>query len=159
AVPMVLATVFLANQQKQEIDTAVRELQGIRYIRPLSVLVDQISLHRTLSLQAAAGEENPAEIAQLNRRIDKEFSVLADIDADLQSTLKTSYTALGAQQKMNLLPGTMKADWERIKQAPPAHSAALDSQLITTLSDMKSYIGDTSGLLLDPDIRTHYVMS
>ncbi|WTU05716.1 response regulator (plasmid) [Kitasatospora sp. NBC_00070] len=159
AIPMTLATVFLVSQQNSGIDTVDRELEGVRYLRPLSALFDEVSLHRTLSLQAASGQEPAASIPELNERIDADFKSLVAVDVDLQKNLRTTYDELGAQQKLNLLPDTMIADWERVKQSRSPQAAALDAQLITTLLEMQSYVGDTSTLMFDPDLDTHYTMA
>ncbi|WP_432092626.1 response regulator [Streptomyces sp. bgisy100] len=158
--PLVLASLFLLNQQNSGINFARDELAGTQYLRPLSGLIENVLQHRTLSRRAM--EEPPAahQTQLLERRIDGLFSDLAAANHRLGERLQTTHGKMAGAGRTAQLPSAMADQWAKIKATPsPRTAAAADTRLISRLLQQYSYIGDTSKIILDPDLDTYYTMA
>ncbi len=162
-VPVGLAAAALANQQNVRIDFAASELQGIDYLRPLSALVEEASVHRTLDHGQLAGSSVAASQLQANTAaLDSGFNQLLTVDARLQQPLRTTADVLDAKGQGALVPSRLAAQWAQLKATPPGTAGASDTQngqLVTNLLGLYSYVGDSSKLILDPDLDTYYTMT
>jgi hypothetical protein len=123
-IPLVLTTHFLLEEKRIKIDFAAKELSGDAYLRPLSVLLEHLSTHRTL-LHNGGGDP-----ASLEARIDREFDAVTGLDARMARSLQTTASALQAGGREAALPATLAADWRALKGAgadPGAVNAAHDA--------------------------------
>ncbi|MEU8781353.1 response regulator [Streptomyces sp. NPDC048637] len=158
--PLVLATFFLLNQQNSGISFARAELAGTQYLRPLSALIENVLQHRTLSRRATE-EPSAAHRAQLlEKRIDRLFSDLTAVNDRLRERLQTTHGEMSGAGRAAQLPSAMADQWAKIKDTQsPRTAAAADTRLISHLLQQFSYIGDTSKIILDPDLDTYYTMA
>ena len=160
-VPLALTTHLLLNEQSIKIDFAQKEQDGDRYLRPLSHLLGDVSLHRTLVRHRGEGVDVPAtQIAQLEARIDREFQELSALDRSLGGPLLTSRQELASRGRSDALPATLEQSWADLRGAG-GDAADLDQRhesLIAGIRALIAHVGDTSNLILDPDLDTYYVM-
>jgi signal transduction histidine kinase/DNA-binding response OmpR family regulator len=160
-VPLALTTHLLLDEQSIKIDFAQKEQDGDRYLRPLSQLLGDVSLHRTLVRHPGEGADVPAaQVAQVEARIDHEFQELSALDRTLGGPLLTSRQELASRGRTDALPATLEQGWAALRGAD-ADAAALDQRhasLIAGIRTLIAHVGDTSNLILDPDLDTYYVM-
>jgi signal transduction histidine kinase/DNA-binding response OmpR family regulator/HAMP domain-containing protein len=161
-VPYALSTWFLLQEKRIKIDFAESELAGDEYLRPLSRLLEDVSAHRNLVQRSLLSPQAPApvpvEIAALEARIDADFARLAEVDAKWQERLETSSEGLGERGRRTALPAALAAHWKKLAASPPARSDVGHEQLVTGIRSLIAHVGDTSKLILDPDLDTYYVM-
>src|SRR6185503_10312404 len=90
-------------------------------------------------------------LASIQAQIDDDFSALSAIDRELGSRLQTT-------EKYNAL----SANWQQLKGALPTlqtgNSDALHASFIANIRGLISLVGDTSNLILDPDLDSYYTM-
>jgi|GEM_PF-2378014 len=154
-VPLALTTWFLIREKQINIDFAAHEIHGDQYLRPLSRLLDDVSTHRALVHEAPGAETAPA--ADLARRIDAEFGDLQRIDARLRRSLATRPSDLSSTPVQT--PDALVGQWRALRSNPDAGAVdAGHDQLIVGLRGLIAHVGDTSQLILDPDLDTYYTM-
>ena len=153
-IPLVVTTFFLVKEQNFKIDFAAQEIRGNRYLQPLSRLLVHAELHRALVRQG--------DTAQADRTaavIDADFDELLAIDRELGTALRTTGAALNARNRGSAVPARLESSWESVKLAPDvAASERLYDALVSSVRTLIAHVGDSSKLILDPDLDTYYVM-
>jgi methyl-accepting chemotaxis protein len=153
-VPLVLTTFFLVKEQNIKISFAEQELEGIRYLRPLSRLLIHVELHRNLARQQDEGQTSRMEAT-----IDSDLRDVLAVDTELRDSLQTSSAALAARNRGDSQPSRLQASWEAVKLAGEGDGRdALEGRLVTDIEALIVHVGDSSKLILDPDLDTYYVM-
>jgi signal transduction histidine kinase/CheY-like chemotaxis protein/HPt (histidine-containing phosphotransfer) domain-containing protein/HAMP domain-containing protein len=158
-IPILLTTYFLIDEKRIKIDFAQKELYGDEYLRPVSRLLDGVSAHRTLQRRILSGGAPGADIAALRERVDADFARLLAVDRRLREPLQTGSAALGADQK-DAVPAFLESQWKGLR-APGVDLGASEAgheRLIVGLRKLITHVGDTSKLILDPDLDTYYTM-
>ncbi|MEX2969079.1 response regulator [Streptomyces sp. C184] len=161
-VPLGVATFSLVDQQNSKIEFAQTELSGVQYLRPLSALVQDVSDRRALLDREITGESVPrSRIAAADRAVNADFTALLRVDRRLREPLRTTVPDLSAKGKSRLAPAALRHDWARLASAPSGVRADVPryTRLIGNLLALGSYVGDTSKLILDPDLDTYYTMA
>ena len=152
-VPLVVTTWFLVEEKNIKIEFARQELRGDRYLRPLTKLLGHVDLHRALARRDAAQSERAQAL------VDDDLRDLQEVDKDLADELDTTTSALSGQGRGSGAPEQLLATWESAKLAGDvATSERLHQQLITDIRLLVTHVGDSSKLILDPDLDTYYVM-
>jgi methyl-accepting chemotaxis protein len=153
-IPLVVTTYFLVNEQNIKIDFAEQELQGDRYLQPVSQLLVHLEAHRALVRQGNTEQAGRAEAL-----VDQDFTNVLAVDRDLGRALQTTGGALNARQRGAASPSRLQASWEAVKLAgDAADNERLHVSLVDDVRLLITHVGDTSKLILDPDLDTYYVM-
>jgi hypothetical protein len=121
-IPHALSTRFLLNQKRIRIDFATSELAGTEYLRPLSRLLEDVSVHRNLvdrpaGVDASPDDASPGAIAALEARVDAGFGRLAEVDQTLRQSLETTSEGLGEPGRSASLPAALAAEWRKLAGA------------------------------------------
>lgn len=142
ALPLILLMYLLLSEINSRIDFARKEIYGNQYLRPLRQLREHISQHQITA------ENNHGEI---NQEIDINFNLLKKTDKQLGQILSTNNKAHQIKQdwqqfqlkRLNL--NTEQANWKY-------------QSILNRINDLSAHVGDTSNLILDPDLDTYYLM-
>ncbi|MFC9582000.1 response regulator [Streptomyces yangpuensis] len=160
-IPLVLTGVYLVREQNSRIYLAHEEIDGLKYLKPVQSLLQNVSLHRTLVRQGLNGETvSPEQIAATEKVIDRQFATLEAVDRSLQYSVQTSGGTLAQKGLGHISPASLAAEWRRLKFAPlsiPASEGEHD-KLTANLLGLTTYVGDTAKLLLDPNLATSYTL-
>lgn len=160
--PLGLATFYLVDQQNSKIDFARTELSGVQYLRPVSALIQDLSDRRALLHRESTGEPVPrSRVAAADHAVSEGFTALTKVDRRLREPLRTTVSDLAAKGKAPLAPAALRHDWAQLSSAPSGVRADVSryNRLIGKLLALGSYVGDTSKLILDPDLDTYYTMA
>ncbi len=160
-VPLALTTYFLIGEARFRIDFAAKEAEGVEYLRPLSRLLRDVSLHRTLVAREINGTAPTAAAREAAAAaVDEDFRQLRPVDDRLRRSLRTSPADLGDRARARSVPRLLETDWGRLKSSASdlPTSEGLHADLLLRIRDLISHVGDTSQLILDPDLDTYYVM-
>ncbi|HVU25767.1 MAG TPA: hypothetical protein VHE13_16675, partial [Opitutus sp.] len=153
AVPLTAIIVWLVLAGiNSYIDFARLETVGNRYQRQLEVLLDAVP-HRQVAF--AAGRRD--EVAGLDREIAAAFAALAGVQATDGAELQFTPEGLASRKRDALAPARVQKKWEALAAAPAVDPAATDS-LVADIRGMIAHAGDTSNLILDPDLDSYYLM-
>ncbi|MGA5560915.1 hypothetical protein ACPCUV_06980 [Streptomyces platensis] len=90
-VPLGVATFSLVDQQNSKIDFTRTELSDVRYLRPLSALLQDVSDRRALLHREITGESVPrSRFAAADRAVRADFTALMQVDRRLREPLHTT---------------------------------------------------------------------
>ncbi len=157
-IPMTLvAAYFVATGIKKDIDVARLEQKGDVYQRPLEDLLRVIEGHQKATAVGSADATRASQEAVRSslRGLDH---VQTKLGADLLVTAKE----LAIRKRESFAPSHIRQEWEEFERAWPH----LDAEKRTAQYDamdadvrgLIAHIGDQSGLILDPDLDSYYLM-
>jgi methyl-accepting chemotaxis protein len=147
----------------KDIAFARQERDGNSYQRRLVATFAAIADHQRL---AAAVVRTPAsgaaDLQAARQRVDAAFAALAEADAALGTGLQFTADGLAQRKRSHVQLETVRREWETAAAAvhAPAPAAATEAHahLLTDLRTMTAHAGDTSNLILDPDLDSYYAM-
>ncbi|MDG9668626.1 methyl-accepting chemotaxis protein [Hahella sp. CR1] len=135
--PLIWVTYLLSDEMDIRINFGAQEILGVEYLNPLQNLLDQAGEYKV----AVAANSS---VTQIVSRLEKAMSALEKEQQRSGVALKT------AEQYANL----QKA-WGQSRAKPGVTEA---DALIAATRELIAKAGDTSNLILDPDLDTYYVM-
>ena len=150
--PLLLALALLGANLKEGIDAARNERVGLAYHVALRGVLQEMQKHRGtmgmfLSGDASAGERLGALQSGVAARI------LAVDAAEAQH---------GAALETGKRWETIRRQWESLKgdsaKMTPLKSFAAHTELIGQITGLMEHVASTSGLVLDPDLDSFYLM-
>ncbi|MGH7142721.1 MAG: methyl-accepting chemotaxis protein [Planctomycetota bacterium] len=158
---------LLVVESNKTIDFGQWEKYGNEYMRPLDELVDLLPRHM-MAMQVylrAGGDEKVAAKIKLNlltSKINLAFDDLDNVNQELGDKLKMTPADLKLRQKDQLLPATIRKKWTDLITSMDSigeHSSNdRHNEIDNAVRDLMSYIGDTSNLVLDPDLDSYYLV-
>jgi len=152
ALPLALVMYFFVSEINDRIEFSRKEIEGDRYLRPLRHLLEhvvhsQVHTHDYLK----HGIANRPELIRKQAEIDEDFRHIAEVERELGSVLNTGGRYQTLQENGRFLK-------ERLLKLQPGESQDLHSKLIADIRGLISHVGDTSNLILDPDLDSYYLM-
>lgn len=156
ALPIAALVWALVAQQNREIEFGSKELRGTEYLRPLKQLLqgtlahqiavtrhlnkDEAGVRKDLVTLPAGIEESLRQLDAVDRKYGTQFSQDDRVTADLIKAVKES--------------------WDQVKnwKKRPQDQARDHAALVGNLRNLISLVGDTSNLILDPDLDSYYMM-
>jgi methyl-accepting chemotaxis protein len=153
AIPFTALTVWLlAKGINSYIDFASQEIRGNAVQRPLESLLQAAGRYNFA--ESAGAAESPTALAAA---VDAGFR---DVDAALAihgEALQFTPAGLASRHRENFAPASIRQRW----QAAVAKGRPGPDAVATLMSDVRGLIahgGDTSNLILDPDLDSYYLM-
>ncbi len=129
----------------------VQELEGMLYLRQLQALLTDLNKHHLLALQAVDDPDAVEELATQQAIINDELAELAELDEKYGESLQLDDELV-----------TIQDDWQAVLQAAekqyPIDIYTRHNQINKDIRQTITRIGDTSSLILDPDLDTYYMM-
>lgn len=143
------------------IDFADAEKKGNELQRPLQDLLNWVGEHRIYNAVAAADPgAAKASLSDLNQKIEGGISALQPVYLSLQSDLKFTPEELKKAGLETATFESVKSGWEKLKGISPSDAASdtAHAELLTVIMSMITQLGNTSNLILDPDLDSYYTM-
>jgi len=148
---------LLTTSVNTEITSTELEIAGDSYQRPLERLLQGLSEHQ-LALIAPPGSPSDAGSAQAAAVVvDRAFEELVVVDRNLGNELQFTPEGLSQRKRQHVTVDTVRGEWERLKREAGANDAG-HRHLIDDVRMMITHAGDTSNLILDPDLDSYYTM-
>jgi methyl-accepting chemotaxis protein len=149
-IPIAVMGFFIVRGIQYDIEFNTNELRGSEYLAPLKdLLVDLPAYGRSLT----TGSPDRALAAKINGS----FGTLKVLQAALGDRLKVTADGLGLRNRQRLDPALLWKNWQEASRAGTAGSARV-RQLVLDIRELFTHIGDTSNLILDPDLDSYYLM-
>jgi PAS domain S-box-containing protein len=149
--PLALVMNLLLSEINERIEFARKELYGDQYLRPLRNLLEHVPQARRLAHSAAGGDFFRPDLMQKRTEIDEDLTALAIVDQKLGEVLKTTRQF-----------GVLSTNWQSLKNQIPGRetqdSDPLYAKLVADIRALIAHVGDTSNLILDPDLDSYYLM-
>ncbi|MFM9268606.1 SpoIIE family protein phosphatase [Tychonema sp. BBK16] len=152
AMPLTLVIYLLISEINNQVNLTQKEIYGNQYLRPLRQLREHIPKLQLLDYQPLNTNLNQPETrAELEAKIDSQFQNISNIDNDLKNLLnRTEYI------------DNIYIQWQTFKRRRYQWSVEtydfLYQDLSVKIHALNGHIGDTSNLILDPDLDTYYLM-
>ena len=133
------------------VEFARQELRGLEYYAPLTTLLKNVQLHRSLTALSASGDaSSQATLENTRRNIERDIKSVDEIDARLGGALHTT-------EKWTELRTTIRdfldTRTESVEDSSMRHQNALAAALA-----LIDHVGDTSNLTRDPDLDKKYLI-
>ena len=163
SIPIATLTKFMVNAKDKDIEFAVQELKGNKYQRALEVVLEGILQHKWLSERFLNGETTTAtSIAAHEKNITTALNYLTTLDKELGDDLQFTTDGLAKRKRDGITATslwqkseTLFGGWKKLKSSENIKS---HNDIITHIRTMITHAGDTSNLILDPDLDSYYLM-
>ena len=140
----------------------VKEVQGNAYQRPLEALLQGLQEHQ---LALHGGADAADQLVAAKARVETAFAALADADQRLGVDLQFTEAGLAKRDRAHVRVANVRGEWNAlaglVAHPVPEVPAEIDAQYEHLVSDVRTMIthaGDTSNLILDPDLDSYYLM-
>lgn len=158
SLPIVVLLFLMTSGINHDIRFSELEIRGNEYQQPLERLLESLSRLRVLA-SAADGSERWLDSGAM---IDKNFDALREIQGRLGADLQLTDAGLAARNRQHLRVDTVEAEWKELKSQlgalpVPARAERL-AHLVADVRGLITHAGDTSNLILDPDLDSYYLM-
>jgi signal transduction histidine kinase len=145
------------------LDFAQQELNGNEFQRPLEELVDYLPQHLQLARRISAGDTASADqLTRVQTQIDVACDRLLAVDGRLGETLQFTDAGLKQRHRDQCRANLVVQEWQKIKESVrDLENKTFETEhlrLIANIRAMISHAGDTSNLILDPDLDSYYLM-
>ncbi|MEG4489833.1 PP2C family protein-serine/threonine phosphatase [Microcoleus sp. D3_18_C4] len=152
AIPLTLVMYLLISEINSRVDFSQKEIYGNQYLRPLRQLREYLPQLQLLNYQPLNTNLSlPDTRADLEAKMDANFQSLANTDRQLGNILMSS-------EKFN----NIYQDWQNFKLCRSQWSLEtydlVYQRLAADINRLSAHVGDTSNLILDPDLDTYYLM-
>jgi PAS domain S-box-containing protein len=151
--PLIVVLVLFLGEIHRTRDIAERELAGNRYVHGLRMLLEDLQEHRGLSNAVLSGARSLAGAQrEADARIQTHIQRVDSLDQRLGTLLSTTgrWSAL-------------RSEWAALRmrnaQLMPRETVEQHTILISHVLDLIRHVGNTSSLLLDPELRSHHLMA
>jgi PAS domain S-box-containing protein len=150
--PFTIILYLLISEINIGIDFAAKERLGITFNQPLRALLEDLLQYRNLvNPDVDHGASLAQKVAAKQAEIEGDIREIDGVDHRLGGTLQTTEKWLA-----------LKWSWmELTSQALGAHRRDIFVRTGTLIADIRGlmvHVGDTSNLILDPDLDTYYLM-
>ena len=151
-VPIAVLAYFLVSAQFEQVAHAERESQGVAYLRPLRKLLAALPNHRSAATAALRGDQAArSQLASLAQAVDSEITTVNVVHEELGGTL-----GIATEWEQ------CKLDWAKLKKLEEGASAEESFQkhsaLIARIRELIQDIGDRSGMSVDPEVGSRYLV-
>jgi PAS domain S-box-containing protein len=165
-VPFTFVVHQLIAEINQRVEVAQYELYGSAYLHPLIQLLHDVPQSQLQANRYFYNEAKEGVLRQQRDQIAQSMQALAIADQKFGKRLKTAEPYRAVQQAWQILREGLSqpigATGDRVSQESPLERNAdlqlLHQHLVTATRSLISQVGDTSSLILDPDLDTYYLM-
>jgi signal transduction histidine kinase/DNA-binding response OmpR family regulator len=162
--PMALAALyFIVTGINKDIDFATHEQHGDAYLMPLGALLEKLPQHERVALRLLAGDKTAqSELIALQEGIEKTWRQVAAVQQQYGSELQFTSEGLAKRKREHVLLPTVVSEWNNLRihlnAQTPATIINQHQHLLEDIRTMITHAGDTSFLILDPDLDSYYLM-
>jgi methyl-accepting chemotaxis protein len=158
--PIIVLVYLVVRGINQDIRFSELEKLGNAYQRPLARLLQYVPQHQLAARRLLAGDDSGRAVMDSSRvEIDKAFLALRTINDRHAGDLQFTEAGLASRGRPQIAPAAVQRQWDALKQGLTADISDKDhAQLLERILLMIKHAGDTSNLILDPDLDSYYLM-
>lgn len=150
SVPVAVLLFLLIKEQNIAIDFGENERRGVEYINPVRHLLHDIQKHQVAFLNGAI------EASALEKQIEEDIRSAQEVDGRYGKELKTTHGLAGLAEKWSTTKSLILRSSSNAK--PENINSAYDDIVGKSILPLIIQAGDTSQLILDPDLDSYYAM-
>jgi methyl-accepting chemotaxis protein len=163
SLPIAVLLFLMIEGVNKDIAFSQLELYGNAYQRPLERLLELIPQHQLLAAHAMQGDSHArGQMMTTQLQLDKGFEALDAVDRKLGVTLQFTDAGLAKRKRERARVSSVNKEWQDLKlQLASAKPHDVNDQYLQMIADIRTMIvhaGDTSNLILDPDLDSYYLM-
>lgn len=151
SLPIAALLFLLVKEQNIAIDFGQNERRGVEYINPIRHLLHDIQKHQVAFLNGGV-----AEASALAKQIDEDIRSAQEVDGRYGKELKTNHGLAGLVEKWSTTKSLILRSSSNAK--PENINSAYDDIVGKSILPLIIQAGDTSQLILDPDLDSYYAM-
>lgn len=161
--PVLVLVYLMVAAQNVNIDFGTWELKGNKVQRPMEDILRAVSEHKILAQRHLyLKTADTSALKDAESRADKGFESLNGALAEVGEDLQFTNEGLTKRKREGSAPDLIQKRWTELKtqwtSMSPADAVAAHTKLITDLRTIIAHAGDTSNLILDPDLDSYYLM-
>ena len=161
--PTALAVYLIVSGYTKDLNVARLEEAGTAYQRPLEEVFQQLQIVQRLTDQYLGGQQNLHDpVLEAQKQVDQALEKLRHADARFGPALQFTTEGLAERNREHYCFETLRNEWESLKRElatlGPDAAHKRHAHLIADVRAMITHLGDTSGLILDPDLDSYYLM-
>ena len=150
--PLAAVLYFLLAEINTRADFARTELLGTRYLRQARDLQHQVGLAHYFAAQVGQGKiDRRADLIRQQAQIDDALNRLVVVDSALGASLNTA-------SRLSVVLENRRFLREFLFGQEGRNTTEMHRQLLVDIAALTSHVGDTSNLILDPDLDSYYLM-
>lgn len=153
---------LLVKSYDEPINFGLQEEKGNKYQRPVEKLFFNLAQHRVLAQRVILGQQDKAVLDQLQAAVEANFTEIKKNDQEIGEDLQFTLPGLTGRKREHIQLTTIHQEWKDLVQKTgslkPNESNDLHAHLIADVRTMITHLGDTSNLILDPDLDSYYLM-
>ncbi|MEI6154963.1 MAG: hypothetical protein WCQ90_12855, partial [Deltaproteobacteria bacterium] len=161
--PICILLYYMISGFNNNIDFARMEIWGSRLLTPLTRLAELIPEHQLLIRIYLQGDTSVQEkIDVLAKKIDESFAILNTEGKKYEKDLRIDEKSLKAREMENIHYSRILKIWQELSKSYKSNSTVQNDveheTLIQPVQALIKRIGDTSNMILDPDLDSYYMM-
>lgn len=146
-------TAVYFTQSQQSIRFSQEEIWGNEYIAELKPVLINLQKHRgTVNAIIGGDRSREAALPPIRDALNTQFAALKDVDAEIADALELGDRLTQIERQWKQLEARNNAG--KTQDAVYMEHVRVVEQVI----DLISYVGDTSNLILDPELDSYYLM-
>ncbi|MDC7219007.1 MAG: methyl-accepting chemotaxis protein [Spirochaetales bacterium] len=151
-VPMGIMLIISLNSIQYDIRFSTLEVHGNEYQAPLESLLQYTQDYWYYDREEA---NNKAVLSSIHDVVMESFDKLQGVQDSIGEDLQFTDEGLKLRSREHLVPSLMKSRWEDIRKNDSEEEYLA---LVADIREMITHSGDTSNLILDPDLDSYYLM-
>ncbi|MGE0172975.1 MAG: methyl-accepting chemotaxis protein [Oligoflexales bacterium] len=162
-IPMTFLLYTVVTAYNASIEFSEKEYLGDRYLVELVTLFEHVTFHKVdadMHLNKKADALN--KLRATESKVDEAIKEVEKVDARIGADLQFTDDGLAKRSRSNNRISVVKADWEKLKgewnKLSATESNDRHQNIINNIRTMITHAGDTSNLILDPDLDSYYLM-
>ncbi len=161
--PISVLLYFTIDGIQDRIDFAVLEKQGNTFQKPLEKILKALLIHKNAAITVLAGDAaSNAIVAKEQGVLDSALRTLEGMDKELGSVLQFTQDGLSKRKRDDAKIDNLSKKWDQLRKSWQTLSEdickAEHDNLIKIVRTMITHLGDTSNLILDPDLDSFYMV-
>lgn len=150
--PLIVALLyFMVTGINKDINFARQELVGNEYQKALEEVLQPVLRY---GLEYAVGSRS----SETSNEIDTAFDRLEKTNETIGAVLEFTPEGLAQRNRQQANVASVRARWNQARTAGDGEVQSVLSGLVADLRIMITHAGDTSNLILDPDLDSYYLM-
>lgn len=128
-----------------------RQLYGVRYLAPLHNLLVNLQAHQEALAEYAAGRLTEQQLLDIRSAIDADLAAAAELEKLYGAQLQTD-------QHLSALTLKWSGLQSQLLEFSPQAARLRHTEMAAEVRALITHVGDTSFLILDPDLDSHQLM-
>ena len=160
-VPVLYLLYVTADAYNKDISFAEQERLGISWLRPSVSILNRLVRFESLHFDASKGNaEAIQKMSDVAKEIDVDIDHLKSLKSTVGEKLKFTSVELDARKRSRSSVDAISKYWGELKANALSAKKLNGDDIVAMISDIRgmiAHVGDTSNIILDPDLDTYYL--